>query len=360
MIPTAMYAAEGGGQAISAEAAIWNSLGYLLDRDWGLFPHAPVYLLAVPGIWLLVRRLPGVALFGSLAFFALVLPAAGHSLQMGATTPMRAIVAVVPLAALPLAELLARFGRARWLRVAFGVLLIVSLHAALSYNLHHYKHIGWVIDTSFSGWKPNLLFPVEIVSLDVLRGANGVLLLVWIVVLLALAVLPAVIAVARLAVTTTKETAGSPVRVVLAALLIFVAAGSIVSAATGVRFHPRYRMRVEQAAMETALYLDKIGRCAICWSSTRGSLDTGRLIESLESISPAIVTRARFAVPGYEEWLAMPGRIRAWLVEAHDGLQPPDTLIGHHLYRWRQERVPVQEIRRRIFAEAGKTPPPEQ
>jgi hypothetical protein len=356
VLPTAMYNAAGGESLVSLEAALWNSIGYLLDRNWGLFPHAPVYLLAVIGISLLVRRLPGPTLFGGLIFLALLVPSASVSLQMGATTPMRTILAVVPLAALPLAEVLVRFGHTRWLRVTFGTLLTVSLATALSYNLNHYKHIGWIIDSSFSGWKPNLLFPVEVVSFATLRGSNGLLLLSWIAVLLTLALLPVVIGVARMAVATTKGAAGSPQRAVLGALLLFVTAGTVVSSATGVWFHPRYRVRDGAAAMEAARFIDGIGHCAICLSSDRGQVGTGPLLDALESVSPDIVARHRFTMPTYDEWLTMPGRIRDWLTEAHGG-PPPDTLVGHHLYRWRQEHVPAAEIRRRIFAEAGKPAP---
>jgi hypothetical protein len=49
----------------------------------------------------------------------------------------------------------------------------------------------------------------------------------------------------------------------------------------------------------------------------------------------------------------MPGRIRAWYVEANDGRQPSESDIGHYLYQWREEHVPSNEIQRRIFSAAG-------
>jgi hypothetical protein len=50
----------------------------------------------------------------------------------------------------------------------------------------------------------------------------------------------------------------------------------------------------------------------------------------------------------------MPGQIRAWYLEA-TGHEPSPGDIGHHLYQWREEGVAPAEIRRRIFAAAGKS-----
>jgi hypothetical protein len=81
------------------------------------------------------------------------------------------------------------------------------------------------------------------------------------------------------------------------------------------------------------------------------------LLSNLFHISPTIeIYKWPYPEPSYDAWLQMPGLIRAWLLEAH-GVPPPEGLLGHHLFRWREERVPADEIRRRIFAEAGKRVP---
>jgi hypothetical protein len=151
-MPSAVWMAEGSDPNFNLVGMFKNSVAYLLDRDWGLFAHSPVFLLALPGYWWLARRKPKIAFLSALVFFALLLPAAGKTLVQ--TTPMRLIVAVVPLGATPMIELLAR--RSRAVLVAFGLLLIVSLDNALAYNFHHYRHMDTLLDWSFSGWKVNL------------------------------------------------------------------------------------------------------------------------------------------------------------------------------------------------------------
>jgi hypothetical protein len=77
---------------------------------------------------------------------------------------------------------------------------------------------------------------------------------------------------------------------------------------------------------------------------------------ALDTVDPIVAARQRRGERrAYEEWLAMPGQIRTWYLEA-TGHEPTTSDLGHHLYEWREERVPPGEIRRRIFAAAGKTP----
>ena len=199
IMPTALWEVAGRDSALTWMVMIPTSIAYMLDHQWGLFANAPVYLLALPGWWYLARRRPDVAGLSALVMVALVLPAGGHTLNAAATTPLRVIVAVVPLLALPLAELLSQYGRRRPLQVGFAVLLVASLHNALAYNLHHLKHVGQLVDRSFSGWKVHLLFPEanrDWAPFEVSTG-NGVLYVVWLVVLLSLLAAPAIIDRAR-------------------------------------------------------------------------------------------------------------------------------------------------------------------
>jgi hypothetical protein len=85
-----------------------------------------------------------------------------------------------------------------------------------------------------------------------------------------------------------------------------------------------------------------------------GRITARRMVAALEIVDPAVANQPR---PGerrdYEEWIAMPARIREWYLEAN-GHEPSPGDIGHHLYQWREEHVAPSEIRRRIFAAAGK------
>src|SRR5262245_36380228 len=166
---------------------IRNSSAYLVDRDWGLFAHSPVLLLALPGYGWMAKRLPRVAWMSALIFLALLLPAAGKTLIQ--TTPMRLIVAVVPLAATPIIEVLSRARRPLWF--VFGLLLILSLDNAVAYNFHHDRTMDILFDPSFSGWKVNVLFPYDSRQPWQASVANGVLLLVWLSAFVALLSAPA-------------------------------------------------------------------------------------------------------------------------------------------------------------------------
>lgn len=132
--------------------------------------------------------------------------------------------------------------------------------------------------------------------------------------------------------------------------------GTGVAAATDLWTRSRYLMTPDEAALRTARMLDAMGQCAICLSSRRGAVDIGTLMADLEATAPSILTRHGPIAPGYDEWIAMPGLVRTWYLEA-TGREPSTGDFGHHLYQWREEHVPADEIRRRIFAAAGKEAP---
>ena len=275
VLPTAMWPEDEGRGVLSWVAMSRNSLGYLVDRDWGLFAYSPVYLLAVPGCWWMAKRRPVVFWLSAIAFLALFLPAAGHSLGAAGTTPMRLIVAVVPLAALPLGELLTRYGHSRLLQVTFALLLVVSLQNALAYNLHHSKDLFRFVDQSFSGWKATLLFPADA---DAFRfsGGDGALLAAWIVALVALSAVPALSRWARgqtRAQPSARFRAASIGALALVATIVAVVLATGVAAATGLRRHPRLQMSPGAAERAIADRIRENGGCVICWSSTRGHVD---------------------------------------------------------------------------------------
>ena len=275
VLPTAMWPEDDSRGVLSLMAMSRNTLAYLVDRDWGLFAYSPVYLLAVPGCWWLARRRPDVFWLSAIAFLALLLPSAAHSLGAAGTTPMRLIVAVVPLAALPLAELLMRRGHSRWLQVTFALLLVVSLQNALAYNLHHSKNLFRFVDQSFSGWKVTLLFPADA---DAFRfsGGDGALLAVWIVALVVLPAAPALVHFARARGWTRPPVAlrvSSVGALGLISTILAVLVATSVAAATGLRRHPRLQMRPQAAQQAIADRIRENGGCEICLSSTRGRVE---------------------------------------------------------------------------------------
>ncbi len=253
---------------------------YLVDRrlsGGGVADHWPPRLHAVNTFFLAAYVLWALVWLPALLPLCLLVPAAGHTLIAGGTTPTRLIVAVVPLAAVPLAEVLARCGARRWFQVAFGVLAVLSLHNALAYNLHHFKPDGLLVDRSFSGWKTNLLFPAASRSPWEVSAANVWLLIAWFVALAALVAAPA-LAQARARrrgvwLTGTRRRVGAGAGA-LVGVTVFVLLGTGVSALTGSWGASRYRVPAQTAAWEAAGLLAGIDHCALCLSSRRGPIGT--------------------------------------------------------------------------------------
>jgi hypothetical protein len=358
VMPSAMWGAEGSGQNFVFLGMVKNSLAYLVDREWGLFAHSPVFILALPGYWWLAKRKPAVAGLSAVVFLALLLPAAGKTLVQ--TTPMRLICAVVPFGATPLIEVLAR--RSRPARVVFGLLLILSLDNALVYNLHHYRHFDTLVDWGFSGWRVNMLFPAESRQPWRISPGNGWLLVGWMVAIGALFIAPVLIDWAhrrQWKAPRVTMTAHSPMRPAFAAAALFVALGTAASAATGAWTRRQYLIPPDEAGQQAASALDALRQCTLCLASPGGRMGTRRMLAALDAVDPLVATRQRPTVEerAYSEWLEMPGRIRAWFIEVN-GHEPGTGDIGHYMYQWREDHVPPAEIRRRIFAAAGKDSEP--
>ncbi|MBW8866185.1 MAG: hypothetical protein JF610_02470 [Acidobacteria bacterium] len=353
-LPSAVWSAEGSGENFNLVGMIKNTSGYLVDREWGLFAHSPVFLLALPGYWWMARQKPRIAFLCALIVVALLAPSAGKTLVQ--TTPMRLIVAAIPFGAVPLIVMLER--RSRAVLTAFWLLTIVSLDTALSYNLHHVRSSDTLADWSFSGWKFNLLFPYDSRQPWHISTGNGVLLVIWLLVVVALLVAPAVIDWRRSGVSRPGQrrqwAVQRPAAQAFAAVVLFVLLGTAGSAMTREWTGLRYLMPPEDAAQRAAFMLDEVGTCTFCIWSPVGWISTRRMSAALTTINPQRATRRRGERPDYAEWIAMPGQIRSWYVEA-TGHEPSPGDIGHHLYQWREERVAPAEIRRRIFAAAGKS-----
>jgi hypothetical protein len=104
--------------------------GLFFDQQFGLLPYAPVYALAAPGLVALIRRDRRVAVEVLIALVPYVLAVAGfHMWWGGRSSPVRFLVPVLPLLALPIAAWWQT--RSRRADRAVGVaLLAVSLFIA--------------------------------------------------------------------------------------------------------------------------------------------------------------------------------------------------------------------------------------
>jgi hypothetical protein len=159
-LPTALWDATGEGISFTDPSVIFNAIGYGIDRTWGVLPHTPVLVFALPGLLLLARRSPGQAIFIAAMTAALVLTAAGHTLSAAGTTPDRLILAVVPLLIWPAMLVVRQCWQHPALRALAVILAVMSLHTAIGYNLHHEKAVGPLREASAVGWAPNLAFPI--------------------------------------------------------------------------------------------------------------------------------------------------------------------------------------------------------
>lgn len=119
--PAAPY----GAQTNTAVSYLGRGVvGLLFDQQFGLLATAPIYAVAAASWWSLARRRPRLAV--ELVFIALpyVLTTSTYGMWWGGTSaPARFLVALMPMAALPLACWWPGRSRA-WHALALGVLLI--------------------------------------------------------------------------------------------------------------------------------------------------------------------------------------------------------------------------------------------
>jgi hypothetical protein len=127
--PLALY----GGIPEDARSAPWRAAaGLLLDRSFGLLPHAPIFLLALAGLGATARRLHPGAWAHLLVGAAVVLPVLGWRMWWGGQCPPgRFLVPLLPFLGVALACRVASSGRglARWsaAQLATGLALAVFM-----------------------------------------------------------------------------------------------------------------------------------------------------------------------------------------------------------------------------------------
>jgi hypothetical protein len=255
------------------ESVPLTMIAYLVHPQWGLLPHAPILVLASPGLILLWRHSWKHAVFLCAIGLALGVPAAGHTLSAAGGTPGRLVLAVVPLFFWPIAVLVRRFWPSHAFRVVVVVLALMSLHAAASYNLHHIKSVGTLQDARISGWAPNLAFPFVREDERDDTPAN-------------LALLFTLIAAGVVACAYTFRAGGRsapigvrepkvwiwPVGVLGAALLL-----TAMTSANGLWRREDYAIGDADARRRAANALVTFDHCRVCFTSATGPIDWARL-----------------------------------------------------------------------------------
>jgi hypothetical protein len=275
--PDAMYAVEGAESAWIPAEARQSIVSMPFDRIWGFFPHAVVYLLAIPGWVLLARASRALAIGVALIVLTLAAPVAGHGFTAAGATPLRQLAAVIPLLLIPVWATLRASGHVPLMRVAVAFLVILSLDTAVSYNLHHYKEVGRHIDAGFSGWAPNLLFPWTHGEFWSAHRGTFVLFGCWVAVCVALSLAPFVKMAARITLH----------RAVVAVTLTFVLLATGATALGGEWTRNDYFVPAQQAHDDLVRAAVSQDRCRLCVSSTRGLVGRSNIVE---------VTDQQFAV----------------------------------------------------------------
>src|SRR5262245_31655847 len=158
-VPTALYTTEGGPLALSVPRIPWGLRGFVFDRGYGLVSYSPFYFVALAGLIPFARRQPALAAVSAVLLTVLAVPSAAHSWHAAGGSPLRHLVALVPLMLPPLCEAAPRYGGRPIFRIIFVALAVLSIQNGVAYNRLHYKTVGPMLDESVSGWKINLLFP---------------------------------------------------------------------------------------------------------------------------------------------------------------------------------------------------------
>ena len=254
-----MLAAEPATHVVHPAAAR-RFVGLWLDVDWGLVPHAPVYLLALAGMWPLWERSRRMTMAVVLLVLPLVLQSAAYNWHGSGTAPLRIVTAVVPLLAVPLTDAVLHFRRSRWFMVTFAVLAAITVDNGWSFNSHFDRARPVLVGPTISGWLSRLDFP----HLDTPDWLSNPLVLFWIVITVVVLLWPAIRA--------RPEPAGGgwSWTAVTSTVLLGAAAGSAaIGALTGVPFRSRFLVDYPHAR-DTALRFHLAHSDGTLWSARHG------------------------------------------------------------------------------------------
>lgn len=274
LLPVATY---GDEAPLSVSRVLQGLPASALDAVWGVLPHSPIYLLAIPGIGIALRR-RSREVWALAVLLAVAIPAAGHGFWAGGSTPGRYLVAVLPLMLIFVARALNAWGDKRWFIGLAVVLSLLSLEAAVTYNLTHRKEFGPLVAHAFSAWRPSLLFPAMGQDRWSLASGDLLLLLTWIGLAggwLAWGWSRAGRALARETTTARAETAGAPAVItpVMVHLVALAAVGSLVGLLTGRGSNTSYLLPAAEARTEALSAFAAQEECVICYSSSAGAVE---------------------------------------------------------------------------------------
>ena len=123
--PTAPYGAD---TSTSSSYILRGLIGLVVDQQFGLLTTAPIYLMADAGMLLLVRRRQRLAIELSLTVTLYAIAVATYAMWWaGSAAPARFLVAILPLAALPIAALFRDGTSSRGLSLLTLLLLVISV-----------------------------------------------------------------------------------------------------------------------------------------------------------------------------------------------------------------------------------------
>jgi hypothetical protein len=271
LVPVATY---GSDVPLTLPRVLKGVPAFLFDRVWGLFPHSPIYLLALPGIGLAWRRRRSDAGWIVAVIAAVAVPAAGHGFWAGGSTPGRYLVAIAPLLLLFAADAMAAWSRRAMFAGGFAVLALASIQTAVVYNLYHSKEIGPLAAKEFSGWRFNLLFPSLGTDTWTATPADVVLLVAWLVIAVLLIWLPWH---ARRPLTPVEAPEGSPrpavLRPLFAALFAVAIVATVVAAGTRIAIAAEYLVPAKEARERALSAFVAVPRCALCYFSGMGAVE---------------------------------------------------------------------------------------
>ncbi len=265
LIPVATY---GSQLPLSLDRLAHGLPALAFDRVWGLFPHAPLYLMALPGFVLAWRRRPALVWLIGLTVAAVGIPAASHAFWAAGTTPGRLLVPVAPLLLVFVAETVERWSARRMFSAAFVTLTVLSLDASFRYNFYHVKERGPLLAKGFSGWRPNLLFPSTGTDVWTATSADLVLLAAWLAAALLLILLPLWMT------SRAPDRRPSVPRVDLAAaaaaLVCVAMLGEVAARVSGHRLDALYLMPPHEARERALARFAADPKCAFCYVSSAG------------------------------------------------------------------------------------------
>jgi hypothetical protein len=268
-LPTALWDAPGAESTLNLGAARITIFGYALHRTWGMAPHTPLLLAALPGLAVLARASLGRALFVLGVGLALAVPAAAHTLHAAGGTPGRLVVAIVPLFIWPVAVLVRRFWPQPAVRFATIAAIVVSLESAVSYNWHHTKTFGPLLSTGVSGWRPNLAFPWVSGGGWNESPANVALF----VVLLVLTATATIAAFVRARAARPESITPSSGIAVGAMIVIIVVSSAAATAFNREWISDEYLIDDKQARRKAAAALVDLDQCRICFATSNRAVD---------------------------------------------------------------------------------------